>query len=144
MSAQVRDGASPVALIERLERATNDHDLNALVDCFSVDYLNQTPVHPQRGFTGQDQVRKNWRQIFAAVPDLRAVLLRTAVSGDEVWSEWEMAGTRSDGTAHLMRGVIVFGVAGGRARWARFYLEPVQDGSGDVNAAIRGQVGGAR
>lgn len=43
--------------------------------------------------------------------------------------------------SHLMRGVIIFGVAVGRACWARFYLEPVQ-GRGDVNAAIRTQVSG--
>ena len=33
-----------------------------------------------------------------------ADVLRSAVAGDTVWSEWEMTGTRRDGTAHLMRG----------------------------------------
>jgi hypothetical protein len=70
------------------------------------------------------------------VPDITAEVIRTAVSGDVVWSEWEMRGTRPDGTPHLLRGVIVFGVTEGRASWARFYLEPVDDGEGGVNAAI--------
>ena len=35
-----------------------------------------------------------------------------------------------------MRGVIIFGVADGRASWARFYLEPVDPGEGGVDAAI--------
>jgi hypothetical protein len=51
-----------------------------------------------------------------------------------------MTGTRADGTAHHLRGVIVFGVDEGMARWARFYLEPVDEGSGSVTQAVREQV----
>ncbi|MEP6661089.1 MAG: nuclear transport factor 2 family protein [Acidimicrobiales bacterium] len=124
-------------MLERLSRATNDHDLEALADCFAPDYRNETPAHPARGFAGRSQVRKNWEQIFASVPDITARVLRCAVDGDTVWSEWEMRGTRRDGVGHLMRGVVIFGVDGGRARWARFYLEPVEAGGGDVNDAVR-------
>ena len=74
------------------------------------DYRNETPAHPQRGFTGRDQVRRNWEQIFAAIPDLTAEVLRCAVDGDTVWTEWEHRGTRPDGSRHLMRGVVIFGV----------------------------------
>ena len=95
---------APLAMIDRLATSTNAHDVDALVDCFAADYRNETPAHPARGFTGREQVRRNWQQIFAAVPDLHAVVLRSAVAGDTVWSEWEMSGTRRDGTAHLMRG----------------------------------------
>jgi hypothetical protein len=44
-----------------------------------------------------------------------------------------------------MRGVVVFEVAEGRATSARFYLEPVDDGGGGVDTAVRRQVdpGGA-
>ena len=51
-----------------------------------------------------------------------------------------MTGTRPDGTAHQMAGVIVFRVRDGRFSWARFYLEPVQAGGADVNAALRQHV----
>lgn len=71
-------------------------------------------------------------------------VLRSAVAGDTVWSEWEMPGTRRDGTAHLMRGVILFGVTAGRASWARFYLEPVQAGGGSIDSAVAAQLRGAR
>src|SRR6478735_10286292 len=106
---------TPQSVISRLVDATNAHDLDALAGCFAPDYRNETPAHPARGFSGREQVRRNWQQIFAAVPDLHAVVLRSAVAGDTVWSEWEMSGTRRDGTAHLMRGVILFGVNAGRA-----------------------------
>ena len=132
--------AGPAAVIRRLERATNERDLEALVACFASDYRNETPAHPQRGFTGRDQVRVNWSQIFAAIPDLRCEVLACAVEGSTVWSEWEHRGTRPDGTPHLMRGVIVMGVTDGVIAWARFYLEPVQAQGGTVDQAVRQQV----
>jgi ketosteroid isomerase-like protein len=130
---------SPTVLA-RLEGATNAHDLNALVACFALDYRNDTPAHPERSFTGREQVRRNWEQIFAFIPDLTATVLRSAVNGDEVWSEWEQRGTRPDGSAHVMRGVVIFGVGDGLLTWARFFLEPVQQGGENVDAAVRRQV----
>ena len=85
-------------------------------------------------------MRRNWEQILTFVPDLTTEVTRQAVDGDTIWTEWEHRGTRSDGTAHLMRGVVVFGVSDGLASWARFYLEPVEEVSGDVNAAVQRQV----
>lgn len=133
-------GQDPAAMVDRLERATNSRDLEALVACFSPDYRNETPAHPERGFVGRDQVRRNWEQIFGSVPDLTAEVVRCVVDGDTVWTEWEHRGTRPDGSPHHMRGVVIFGVAVGLASWARFYLEPVQEGGGDVGAAVRRQV----
>lgn len=138
--------SSSRAVIDRLLKATNDHDLDGLVGCFARDYVNETPVHPLRGFSGSDQVRLNWRQIFAAVPGLVAeVVGLTEVTGSAdnegtVWTEWQMSGTRVDGTAHLMRGVIIFSVKDDLISTARFYLEPVESSTGDVNAAVRAQM----
>ena len=126
--------------LARLQQATNDHDLDALVDCFAAEYRNETPAHPGRSFEGTEQVRSNWRQIFGFVPDVRSRVLGYAVDGSEVWSEWEMSGTRVDGTPHLMRGVIVFGLQGDRAASARFYLEPVEHAGTTVDDAVRAQV----
>jgi ketosteroid isomerase-like protein len=132
--------AGPVAVVQRLERVTNEHDLEAVVACFAPDYRNETPAHPERGFTGRDQVRANWAQIFGAIPDLACEVLGCAVEGDRVWSEWEHRGTRPDGTPHVMRGVIIFGVENGLVAWARFYLEPVQAHAGTVDEAVLQQV----
>lgn len=130
----------PGAVVERLRRATTNHDLEALVACFSTDYRNETPVHPERSFTGREQVRRNWSQILAAVPDLTAEVLRCTVDGSTAWTEWEHRGTRPDGTPHLMRGVIIFGIGDDVVDWARFYLEPVEVASGGVDEAVRRQV----
>ncbi len=132
--------SNPQQMVDRLLQATNDHDLEALVACFAEDYENETPVHPARGFRGRAQVRRNWEQIFAFVPDLRAEVIRTAVDDDVIWTEWEMTGTRRDDSAHCTRGTVIFGVDRGVAQWARFYLEPVDLRAGTVDDAVREQV----
>lgn len=129
------------ALLDRLTAAVRARDLEALVDCFTPDYRNETPAHPAQGFTGRDQVRRNWEQIFAVMPDLTAAVLRSCCQGDVVWSEWEMAGTRPDGTAQQMAGVMIFGVRDARFCWVRFYLEPVQAGGPDAGQALRQHLG---
>lgn len=132
--------SGPREMVDRLLRATNEHDLDALVGCFAEDYENETPAHPARGFRGSAQVRRNWEQIFAFVPDLRAEVTRSAVDGELIWTEWEMTGNRRDGSAHRMRGVVIFRVEEGVARWGRFYLEAVELSSGTVDQAVRAQV----
>lgn len=136
-------GAAPGAVVERLRDASNAHDLEGIVACFAPEYRNETPAHPGRSFVGRDQVRRNWTQILAAIPDVATEILASIASGDTVWSEWEHRGTRPDGSAHLMRGVIVFGVTDGLIATARFYLEPVESaggGGGGIDAAVRSQV----
>ena len=80
----------PRAMVKRLTEAVNAHDLEALTSCFSLDYRNETPAHPARGFQGRSQVRRNWDQIFAAVPDITAEV-RSIADEDTVWSEWDDA-----------------------------------------------------
>lgn len=126
----------PSEVVERLRQSVDAHDLDAVVACFTDDYRNETPAHPGRGFEGRDQARTNWQRLLAGVPNITARVLRTAVDGDAVWSEWEMGGTRPDGVPQLLRGVIVFGVVGSQFGWARFYLEPVDAGEGGVDAAV--------
>jgi ketosteroid isomerase-like protein len=122
-----------------LRDATNSRSVERVADCFAEDYRNQTPAHPGRGFTGKDQVRRNWAQIFAGIPDHTATLVTSTQDADTVWTEWEMRGTRVDGKPHLMRGPILFTVRDGVATEARFYLEPVDDPAAgdDADAAIR-------
>lgn len=133
-------GTGAGEFVAQLITAVNDHDIDQLVGLFAEDYENHTPVHPARGFTGNRQVRRNWETIFAAVPDIRAVVTAQAVADDTVWTEWAMDGIRRDGVEHHMRGVVVFTLADGQATAARFYLEPLETGDGDVNAAVNAMV----
>jgi hypothetical protein len=139
--ATVGDG--PGEVVRRLADMTNARDLDGIVGCFAADYRNETPVHPARGFVGSQQVRRNWTRLLAAMPDLTVAVLDHAVSGSQVWSEWEHHGTRPDGSVHHLRGVIVFTVAGDAIAAARLFLEPVDDLDLDADAVVRAQVGPA-
>src|SRR6476620_5708507 len=121
----------------RLRDAMNEHDLEALVDVFDPDFVSETPAHPQRTFRGADQVRRNWEQIFAGVPDLQADLLDATVDGDTVWSEWDWHGTRRDGSPHRMRGVTIQRVKDSRAVSVRFYMEHVDETGPVAGEAVR-------
>lgn len=131
------DSATPAAFLDRLKAAVDAHHLDALVDCFTETYLNETPAHPSRSFRGREQVRRNWAQIFSAVPDITLTVPRHVVTGDTVWAEMETRGHRGDGALHAMAGVCVFGVVDGRAAWVRFYLEPVDADGVSVDEAVR-------
>jgi hypothetical protein len=123
-------------VLERLRDAQNAHDLDAFVACFDLGYRSEQPVHPDRAFVGGGQVRANWAEVFAGVPDFRAGLLRSAQEGDTGWAEWHWHGTRTDGTRLDMRGVTIFGIRDDRIAWGRLYLEDVQAGQG-IDQAVR-------
>lgn len=127
---------NPLEVINRLVSAINDHDADALTACFSDDYVNITPAHPARSFTGSGQVRRNWRSIFDAIPDVQARVLRSAVHDRVVWTEWEHRGTHAHGAPHLLCGVVIFTVGTDVITGARFFLEPVDQSDQDVTAAL--------
>jgi ketosteroid isomerase-like protein len=113
--------ANPKDVVERLRRAMNAHDLEAHVACMHPDYRSAQPAHPNRGFGGREQVKKNWTAIYGAIPDFRAELLAVIAEGDTVWAEWHWTGNRADGSPFAMRGVTIFGVADDRIAWGRLY-----------------------
>ena len=121
---------------ERLRAAMNAHDIDRFVDCFAADFQSEQPAHPDRSFSGREQVRDNWSAIFADVPDVQGELLRTAASDGEEWGEWWIHGTRQDGSALELRGVVVHGIEDDHIAWARLYLELVEQGGAGISAAV--------
>jgi ketosteroid isomerase-like protein len=119
--------ASPTAygVIERLQKAQNAHDLEALLACFAPNFLGNHPRYPERGFQGIEDVRKNWSTMFHDIPDFHSELLRSAVAGDTAWAEWYWFGIRRDDSQFGMRGVTILGIQADQIEWARLYMEPV-------------------
>ncbi len=130
-------GSTGEQLAGRLQAAMNAHDLETFVACFTEDYDSVQPAHPDRAFRGREQVRANWAEVFAGVPDFRAELRGVAALGDTVWSEWHWEGTQTGGGRLDMAGVIVFGVRDDRVAWARLYIEPVEQAGAGIEAAVR-------
>jgi ketosteroid isomerase-like protein len=126
----------PRAVIDRIERAVNEHDLDALGNCFHPQYWSEQPFYPDRAFRGRKQMRKNWSYIFGAVPDIRAVVLRDAIDGDAIWTEWDLQGTQRDGTPWHSAMVTIGGVEDEQIVWMRLYMEQVREGNG-IDASVR-------
>ncbi|GEM_PF-316655 len=119
--------ADPKTVVEKVRRAMNAHDLEGLLALIDPEYESEQPAHPDRVFSGREQVRKNWGAIFTRVPDLRADVLRTIVDGDTVWTEWHWHGVRADGTKFDYRGVTLFRIWNGKLMAGRLFMEPVQE-----------------
>ncbi len=117
--------------VARLRDAVNSHDPQRVAGCFTTDYRAEIPHRPAEGFVGSDTVAGNWAGIFARLPDLHARVLRHAVAGPEIWSEWEMTATEAPGAPVLLCGPVVMTTRGGRIDWARFYLGPVAPPTAD-------------
>ena len=130
-----------MSVVERLNDAFNARDIEAFVELFAPDYDSVQPAHPDRAFTGREQVRANWSAIFDGVPDFRSELVRTCVEGDTVWSEWHWHGTQAGGVPLEMAGVIVMGIRDEQIAWGRLYVEPVEEAGAGIDAAV-GQMTG--
>ena len=124
-------------VLERLRDAQNRHDLDAFLDCFDPAYRSEQPVHPDRAFTGREQVRRNWAAVFDGMPDFQAELLGSAQAGDARWAEWHWHGTRADGTRLEIRGVTILGIQHDRIVWGRLYLEDVDRSGGNIDQAVQ-------
>jgi hypothetical protein len=118
--------AADLAVLDRLRDAIRSHDPNRVAACFTDDYRAEIPHHPDRSFTGTEQVRRNWTAIFADVPDITASIVRTAANGAEIWSEWELTGTNSAGARVAFVGPVVLTARDGLISWTRFYLDRVE------------------
>lgn len=111
------------SVLDALRDAINSGDPVRVADCFTDDYRAELPHHPERSFTGNEQVRKNWTMIFAGISDLQATVLRTARSGGEIWSEWQMTGRAADGSPVTLVGPVVLTTRDAKIAWARFYVD---------------------
>lgn len=118
------DAPVPQAL-ERLREAINSGDPQQVANCFTSDFRSELPHHPERSFTGTDQVLKNWTAMYALAPDLNARILRTATHDGELWSEWEMTGTQTSGAPVTFIGPVIATTRDGLISSVRFYLDRV-------------------
>jgi hypothetical protein len=120
------------SVLERLHAAMNQHDLEAMLECFDPDYRSEQPLHPNRGFGGKEQVRKNWSAILSSFPDFEAELLGHISSGGTVWSEWRWSAAGLD-----MAGVTLLGVEEDRIVWGRLYMESVEENGEDIDESVQ-------
>jgi ketosteroid isomerase-like protein len=125
-------------IVDTMLSVLNAHDLDGFVSLFAPDYRSEQPAHPNRAFTGSDQVRENWSGVFSGIPDFRAELVLTTTTDDGVEiSEWRWSGTHTDGGAFEMRGVTVLGIENERIAWGRLYMEPLEQNGADIDEMVQ-------
>ena len=124
------------AVLDRITEAQNSHVAELFASYFSDDYRSAQPAHPKRGFSGRAQVLDNWSSVFAGVPDFRAELLALCRDGDVEWGEFDWRGHHTDGSPLAMRGVIIVTVRDDQIAAGRLYMEPVEQGGDDIDAAV--------
>jgi ketosteroid isomerase-like protein len=124
--------------ISRLRDAMNAHDAEAMAGLFAANYRSEQPLHPQRGFSGREQVATNWSRMFDGVPDFESGVVKESTEGSTSWSEWVWRGSHRDGTPFLMKGVTVMGLTDdGLISWARLYMDPVEQTGAAIDEAVR-------
>lgn len=97
--------------LQSFAEAFNAHDLKAIMSHMTDDCVFEASAGPDvdgEKFTGQEQVRKAFEDVFATFPDARWNIPRHFISGDRGVSEWTFTGTRKDGTRVEVTGCDLF------------------------------------
>jgi hypothetical protein len=123
------DGRAEV--LARLVEATNDHDLEAMLECLKPDYRSEQPAHPARAFQGVEQVR-----LMESVPDIHWDVIRTATDETTAWMEARLTGTKADGTKLDEIGVLILGISGGHIGWGRLYLSEIDTEGAGIDETV--------
>jgi ketosteroid isomerase-like protein len=124
--------------IERLRDAINAHDPSAMTALLAPEYVSEQPAHPNRGFSGRDQVDKNWSLLFTGVPDLAVEVSAAVDDGATSFSEWEFRGHHQDGSVFHERGIMLLRLRDdGLIASARMYFELVEEGGADIDETMR-------
>ena len=115
-----------IELVEQMRAALDAHDLDTFLSFFRDDYVGERPRHPGAKISSRGDVRRNWEEVIADVPDLHVEVPAAVQDGNTIWSEWRAYGAARSGALLELRGVIIFGIQDGQVAWSRMYLEPVE------------------
>ncbi|HMU47368.1 MAG TPA: nuclear transport factor 2 family protein [Chitinophagaceae bacterium] len=100
-----------VDFLQSFADAFNAHDLDAIMSHMTDDCVFEASAGPDvdgEKFTGQEQVKKAFADVFETFPDAHWGNPRHFISGDRGLSEWVFTGTKSDGTKVEVTGCDLF------------------------------------
>ena len=105
------------AFLQSFADAFNAHDLDEIMSHMTDDCVFEASAGPDvdgEKFTGQEQVRKAFEDVFITYPDARWNNPRHFISGNRGFSEWTFTGTRKDGTRVEVTGCDLFTFENGK------------------------------
>lgn len=91
--------------------AFNAHDTNAIMSHMTDDCVFEASAGPDSDgekFTGQEEVKKAFENVFTTFPDAHWGNPQHIISGNRGISEWIFTGTKSDGTKVEVLGCDLF------------------------------------
>ncbi len=97
--------------------AFNAHDVKAIMSLMTEDCVFEASAGPDidgEKFTGQEQVKQAFENVFATFPDANWGNSKHFVSGDRGFSEWIFTGTKIDGTRVEVTGCDLFTFKNGK------------------------------
>lgn len=97
--------------------AFNAHDVEKIMMMMTDDCIFQASAGPDaygEKFTGKENVKKAFEQVFAAFPDAKWSNANHFISGNRGFSEWVFTGTKSDGTRVEVTGTDLFTFKNGK------------------------------
>ncbi|MES2847670.1 MAG: nuclear transport factor 2 family protein [Bacteroidota bacterium] len=100
-----------VDFLQSFVDAFNAHDVKAIMSHMTEDCVFEASAGPDvdgEKFTGQEQVRVAFENVFASFPDAHWGSARHFISGDRAFSEWLFTGTKADGTKVEVTGCDLF------------------------------------
>lgn len=104
-------------LLQSFADAFNAHDAMAIMSHMTEDCVFEASAGPDVNgeiFTGQEQVKKAFENVFATFPDARWSSPRHFISGDRGFTEWIFTGTKKDGTKVEVTGCDLFTFKNGK------------------------------
>ena len=99
------------SFLQSFADAFNAHDLDAIMSLMTGDCVFEASAGPDADgekFTGQDDVRKAFENVFTTFPDAHWGNAKHFISGNRGFSEWIFTGTKSDGTRVEVTGCDIF------------------------------------
>lgn len=119
------------AFLQSFADAFNAHDLELIMSHMTDDCVFEASAGPDSDgekFSGQDDVRKAFGNVFATFPDAHWGNTKHFISGDRGFSEWLFTGTKTDGTRVEVTGCDLFTFRDGKIAIKNSYRKNRQPG----------------
>lgn len=100
-----------VEFLQSFADAFNAHDIKAIMSHMTDDCVFEASAGPDfdgEKFTGQQQVKEAFEDVFKTFPNAHWGNTQHFVSGNRGFSEWIFTGTKSDGTKVEVMGCDLF------------------------------------
>ncbi len=97
--------------------AFNAHDVTAIMSHMTNDCVFEASAGPDfdgEKFSGQEEVKKAFEDVFALFPDAHWANPQHFISGNRGFSEWTFTGTKQDGTKVEVTGCDLFTFKNGK------------------------------